>query len=228
MPYIVIIIDELADLMDVGSSDIERLINRLARLARAVGIHLILATQRPDVKVITGQIKANIPTRIAFKVASIVDSKTILDYAGADKLLGFGDMLFKAIGESKPIRAQGCYVDESEIGSVCQFITDQIAPEYNEEILVDREEDLGKGAESGDEDLDGAGDDAEYWDEALQITLQEGRISASMLQRKLRIGYNRASRLVDLMEAKGIISGPNGARPREVIRADLYQSVEDL
>lgn len=227
MPYIVIVIDELADLMALGAVDLEKLINRLARLARAVGIHLILATQRPDVKVITGQIKANIPTRIAFKVPSIVDSKTILDHAGADKLLGYGDMLFKAIGESKPIRAQGCYVDEVEISTVVEAITTQLSPEYNDEILVDRDEDLAAGMESGDEDIDGLGDDAEYYDAALQIALQEGMISASMVQRKLRIGYNRAARIIDVLHTKGIIGGPNGAKPRELLRRDLYESIDD-
>lgn len=225
LPYIVIVIDELADLMALGAAELEKLINRLARLARAVGIHLVLATQRPDVKVITGQIKANIPTRIAFKVPSIVDSKTILDYSGAEKLLGFGDMLFKP-QDGKPIRAQGCFVDEAEISKVAQFITIQRTPEYMEEILADRE-DPAAGAETGDDDLDEAGDDAEYYDEALQIALQTGYVSASMIQRKLRIGYNRASRLIDLLEKKGIISGPNGSRPRDVIRRDLYESWEE-
>ncbi|MEO7994698.1 MAG: DNA translocase FtsK, partial [bacterium] len=131
-------------------------------------------------------------------------------------------------GESKPIRAQGCYVDENEIAAVLHHLTRQLEPEYDDAILADREEDLAKGMETGDAAIDALGEDAEYYDEALQITLQEGKISASMLQRKLRIGYNRAARLVDLMTDQGLISGPNGAKPREVLRSDLYTRVEDL
>ncbi|MFA5070392.1 MAG: DNA translocase FtsK [Patescibacteria group bacterium] len=209
MPYIILIIDELADLMSVASVEVESAIIRLAQMARAVGIHLVLATQRPSVNVITGLIKANITARIAFNVASAVDSRTILDSSGAEKLLGKGDMLFINSELSKPKRLQGSYVSDKEIERVVSFVHDQAKTEYNEEITEKLQESpLG----SSMEDL---GDDA-LMSQAKEVIARAGKASASLLQRRLRVGYARAARILDLMEKQHLIGPADGAKPREV------------
>ncbi|MGE4357564.1 MAG: DNA translocase FtsK [Candidatus Omnitrophota bacterium] len=216
MPYIVTVIDELADLMVVASREIEEAITRLAHLSRAVGIHLILATQRPSVDVITGVIKANFPARISFRVASKVDSRTVLDMNGADKLLGKGDMLFLRPGTSKPIRAQGSLVSDREIERVVEFLKKQSPPAYNEFLLKDAE----KKAFGLTRDKD------ELYEEAVKIVLETGQASASILQRRLRVGFTRAARLIDMMEEEGIVGPYRGAKPREILvnREDLEKS----
>ncbi len=221
MPYIVIVIDELADLMMIAARDVEALIVRLAQKARAVGIHLVLATQRPSVDVITGLIKANVPARIAFTVASQVDSRTILDQIGAEKLLGQGDMLLLTPSMSKPKRIQGAWVMEEEVGKITDHLRMQRAPEYDEEITKQPVQLGGKGGIVMD--LDGGGDDDMY-KEAVRVVVDSGKASASLLQRRLRVGYARAARLVETMEEQGIIGPADGARPREV----LISSLDDI
>lgn len=213
MPYIVIIIDELADLMAVSANEVEGLICRIAQMARAVGIHLIVATQRPSVDVITGLIKANIPTRIAFSVASNADSRTILDQGGAEKLLGKGDMLFLSAELSKPKRIQGVYISEKEVSGVTNFVKTQEKPEFNEEILK-------QNSRSGGSGEFGAPDD-DLFNDAAECVIQAGKASASLLQRRLRIGYARAARLLDLLEERGVVSQADGARPRDVLIDDI-------
>jgi len=210
MPYLVFIIDELADLMATSSSEVEGLIVRLAQMARAVGIHLILATQRPSVEVITGLIKANITSRIAFSVASLVDSRTILDMSGAEKLLGRGDMLYTSAELSKPKRLQGAFVADEEIKKIVDHLKKQGVPDYNEEIV--EKQPGGSSGASWDYDSDGD----ELMDEAKEAILQAGKASASLLQRRLKIGYARAARLLDLLEDQGLIGPVDGAKPREV------------
>lgn len=214
MPYIVFIIDELADFMMTAGKDMEAAIIRLAQMSRAIGIHLILATQRPSVDVITGLIKANVPTRIAFSVASLVDSKTILDSAGAEKLLGQGDMLFMSAEFSKPKRIQGAYLSDEEINDVVNYIKDKSgAAEYLEGI-TDRQK-VGGNAGVG---LDGNhGDEDELFEEAKELIVKAGKASTSMLQRRLSIGYGRAAKILDMLEEAGIIGPSNGAKPREVM-----------
>ncbi|MDG0871094.1 DNA translocase FtsK [Paenibacillus thiaminolyticus] len=207
LPYIVVIVDELADLMMVAANDVEDAICRLAQMARAAGIHLIIATQRPSVDVITGLIKANIPSRIAFGVSSQVDSRTILDSAGAEKLLGRGDMLFLPVGASKPVRVQGAFLSDQEVEAIVTYVSSQGEAEYNEELVPELDE---NGAAS-DEPVD------ELYDQALKIVLEAQQASASLLQRRMRIGYNRASRLIDYMHMQGIIGPHEGSRPREVL-----------
>jgi DNA segregation ATPase FtsK/SpoIIIE, S-DNA-T family len=209
MPRIVIVIDELADLMSQNKRDVESVIVRIAQMARAAGIHLILATQRPSVDVITGTIKANIPTRLAFAVASQVDSKTILDVAGADKLLGRGDMLISTPELSKPKRAQGAYVAESEIERVVSFLKEESEPDYNYQITE-------SGTGAGGVSLDPADSDT-LLDDAIEIAIDAGKVSTSFLQRRMKIGYSRAARIVDLMEKLGIVGPADGAKPREVL-----------
>lgn len=209
MPRIVIVIDELADLMSQSKRDVEAVIVRIAQMARAAGIHLILATQRPSVDVITGTIKANIPTRLAFAVASQVDSKTILDVGGADKLLGRGDMLISTPELSKPKRAQGAYVAESEIERVVAFLKEESEPDYNYQIT-----EAGNG--SGGVSLDPSDSDT-LLDDAIEIAVDAGKVSTSFLQRRMKIGYSRAARIVDLMEKLGIVGPADGAKPREVL-----------
>ncbi len=208
LPYIIVIIDELADLMLVASKEIESYIARLAQLSRAVGIHMILATQRPSVDVITGVIKANFPSRISFKVASKVDSRTVLDMNGADKLVGKGDMLFIPPGTSKPCRAQGTLVSDMEIEKVVAFIKNQKQPDYNQEILNSASK--GRGLKSkGMRDL--------LYDEAVNVIMQTGQASVSILQRRLGVGYTRAARLIDMMEEDGIVGSYQGSKPREIL-----------
>ncbi|MBU3189269.1 DNA translocase FtsK [Clostridium bowmanii] len=210
LPWIVIIIDELADLMTVCASDVEEYIGRLAQMARAAGMHLVIATQRPSVDVITGVIKANIPSRISFAVSSQIDSRTILDSAGAEKLLGKGDMLFYPVGEAKPVRIQGAFVSEEEIERVVDFIKSQKTElNYEKEIIDEIEGTLNNKQE--EEAID------ELLNEAIRIIVENDQASTSLLQRKLKIGYNRAARIIDQMEERGIISSRNGSKPREVL-----------
>ena len=209
LPYIVIIIDELADLMMTSGREVEDSITRLAQMARAVGIHLVLATQRPSVDVITGLIKANFPSRISFRVSSKVDSRTIIDTNGAEHLLGRGDMLFLPPGTSRLIRVHGAYIDESEIGRIVNHSKAQGKPEYNETITQSEEEALGL------EDTDGEHD--ELFEEALRICVEMKRASTSVLQRRLRIGYGRAAAILDIMEREGLIGQADGSRPRPVL-----------
>jgi DNA segregation ATPase FtsK/SpoIIIE, S-DNA-T family len=230
LPYLIIIIDELADLMMVDTNNVEESITRLAQMARAVGIHLILATQRPSVDVITGLIKANFPARISFRVASKVDSRTILDSNGSESLLGKGDMLYLPAGSARLHRIHGPLVSEDEITGVCDFWRQQAQAKYNEALLeAPKEEDTGKmsgsgGSKGGAESIGEAGgggddiDDALYQD-AVRICCEMGRASTSTLQRRLRIGYGRAAHLIDLMEKDGIVGPPDGTRPREVLKS---------
>ncbi|HKV55142.1 MAG TPA: FtsK/SpoIIIE domain-containing protein, partial [Candidatus Binataceae bacterium] len=212
LPKIVIVIDELADLLLSEGKSVERDITRLAQKARAAGIHLILATQRPSVDVITGLIKANLPARISLQVTSRVDSRTILDSIGAERLLGAGDMLFMPPGTAKLRRLHGPFVSETEIRKVCDFLCAQGEPDYHMEIL--------ETAQPGDGDPSGADERDELYDEALRIVLETGQASISMIQRRLRIGYNRSARMVEQMEREGIVTPPDGARPREVRMRD--------
>lgn len=221
MPFIVIVIDEMSDLMMVAKADVEDAILRLAQKARACGIHLVLATQRPSVDVITGIVKANIPSRIAFAVSSQTDSRTILDLGGAEKLLGKGDMLFYPIGANKPLRVQGAFVSDAELNRVTDFVKEQGIPvEYSEEVTSvalpsdSQKEDRPQGAEG--EAAAGEAETDELLDEAIRLVLDLGQASSSMLQRRFRIGYNRAARLVDAMEELGIVGPAVGSKPREL------------
>jgi S-DNA-T family DNA segregation ATPase FtsK/SpoIIIE len=218
MPYIVIVIDELADLMMMAARDVEALIVRIAQKARAVGIHLVLATQRPSVDVITGLIKANIPARIAFTVASQIDSRTIIDGAGAEKLLGMGDMLFSTADMPKPKRVQGALITGEETQKVTDFLRMQRPPQYDDEVVSQPVQlngksgvvaDYGPGAhDSGEDDM---------WEDAVRVVIENKKASTSLLQRRLRIGYGRASRLIDQMEEQGIVGSASGAKPRDVL-----------
>ncbi len=213
LPYIVVIIDEFADLMATSGKELENIVARLTAMSRAVGIHLVLATQRPSVNVITGLIKANIPTRIAFMVASRTDSNIIIDTVGAEKLLGRGDMLYASAVDPAPIRIQGTFVSDQEVENVVTAVKDYGEPDYiDEEIFVEDEEDEAR-------DLFGEpmSDDDPLYDQALEIVVQSGKASASYIQRRLKIGYNRAARLVEEMEERGIVGPANGSKPREVI-----------
>ncbi len=227
MPYIVIVIDELADLMMVAARDVEALIVRLAQKARAVGIHLVLATQRPSVDVITGLIKANVPARIAFTVASQVDSRTILDQVGAEKLLGQGDMLIKTAEMPKPRRIQGAWVMDEEVTKITHHLRMQSAPQYNDEVVSQPVQLNGKGGVVMDFDHEG-GDD--MYKDALRVVVESGKASTSLLQRRLRIGYARAARIIEEMEEQGVIGAADGSRPREVLISsldDIYGNDDD-
>lgn len=217
MPYVVIVIDELSDLMMVAARDVEALIVRIAQKARAVGIHLVLATQRPSVDVITGLIKANVPARIAFTVASQVDSRTILDQIGAEKLLGQGDMLMKTASMPKPRRIQGAWVMDQEVMKITDHLRMQSAPQYNDEIVSQPVHLNGKGGVVMDFDNEG-GDD--MFKDAVRVVVENRKASTSFLQRKLRVGYSRAARIMEEMEEQGIIGPADGARPREVLITD--------
>ncbi|SFD69597.1 DNA segregation ATPase FtsK/SpoIIIE, S-DNA-T family [Paenibacillus catalpae] len=215
LPYIVVIVDELADLMMVASNDVEDSIARLAQMARAAGIHLIIATQRPSVDVITGVIKANIPSRIAFGVSSQVDSRTILDMVGAEKLLGRGDMLYLPVGMSKPIRVQGAFLSDQEVEALVEYARGQAEAEYKEDLVPEVEEESADPEEIVDE----------LYDQAVQIVLEAKQASVSLLQRRMRVGYTRAARLVDQMEARGIVGPYEGSKPREVLMSmEQYQA----
>lgn len=204
LPYIVVIVDELADLMMVASSDVEDSITRLAQMARAAGIHLIIATQRPSVDVITGVIKANIPSRIAFAVSSAIDSRTILDMGGAERLLGRGDMLFLPAGATKPTRVQGAFLSDGEVEAIVDFVIEQQKAQYQEEMIPTEEPEI---VEETDE----------LFDEAVQLVVSMQTASVSMLQRRFRIGYSRAARIVDQMEQRGIVGPSEGSKPRQVL-----------
>lgn len=213
LPYIVVIIDEFADLMATTGRELEDTLARLAAMSRAVGIHLVLATQRPSIDVITGIIKANIPSRIAFMVASKTDSRIIIDRIGAEKLLGKGDMLFSGAVDPFPIRMQGAFVSEEEVELVVDYVKTLGAPDYiDEDIFFDDEEEGGEAGLFGD-------DEDPLYERALEIVMQQGKASASYLQRRLKIGYNRAARLVEIMEDRGIVGPSQGSKPRELIRA---------
>ena len=218
MPRIVIIIDELADLMMTAPKEVEDSINRIAAKARAAGIHLLIATQRPSVNVVTGVIKANIPTRIAFAVSSHIDSGTILDCAGAEKLLGRGDMLFRPVGANKPNRIQGCFVSDEEVERVVEFVKSGGKANYDDNVLleIERQAAIEKQQRTGVVE-EGANDDDPVLDEAIKVVVELGQASTSLLQRKLKLGYARAARIIDQMEERGIIGGYEGAKPRQVL-----------
>lgn len=220
MPYIVIVIDEMADLMMVAKRDVEALIVRIAQKARAVGIHLVLATQRPSVDVITGLIKANVPARIAFTVASQIDSMTILDQAGAEKLLGQGDMLLKTVTMPKPKRIQGAWVTDEEVGKITDHLRMQSAPQYNDEIISQPVQLNGKGGVVM-ADMDGGSGGDDMFRDAVRAVIEGRKASTSYLQRRLRIGYSRAARIIEEMEEQGIIGPADGSRPREVLISSL-------
>ena len=234
MPQIVIIVDELADLMMVASNDVEEAICRLAQLARAAGIHLVIATQRPSVNVITGLIKANMPSRIAFSVTSGTDSRTILDMNGAEKLLGKGDMLFHPQGAPKPIRVQGAFVSDKEVSDVVEFIKEQNeTASYNEEIVqkVDSMQASSGGTTVSISDADAQDDGRDaYFDEAAQIIVDKEKASIGMLQRYLKVGFNRAARIMDQLEEAGIVGPEEGTKPRKVLMTseELQAVKEDL
>jgi S-DNA-T family DNA segregation ATPase FtsK/SpoIIIE len=216
LPFIVVVIDELADLMMVAGNEVEESIGRLAQMARAVGIHLILATQRPSVDVITGLIKANLPARISFRLSSKTDSRTILDSNGAEQLLGRGDMLYLPPASSRLIRLHGPYISEQETARLASFLRKQGRPEYNEAITADE-----KPIDAIEFDKD------DLYDEAARIVVSTGQASISYLQRRLRIGFSRAARLVDMMEAEGLVSAAIGGKPREVlVKKDYFDEVD--
>lgn len=214
MPFWVVIIDELADLMLVASKEVEDSIMRITQMARAAGIHLIVATQRPSTDVITGVVKANIPSRICFAVASQIDSRTALDMSGAEKLLGKGDMLYLPMGENTPTRIQGCYISDDEINRLIDYCSKQITVKYDEEIISSN---ASSNSASGSGNGDDGYDDPMY-NEIVEFAMQTGKISASLIQRKFRFGFNRAARMIDLLESRGIVGPQNGAKPREVIK----------
>jgi DNA segregation ATPase FtsK/SpoIIIE, S-DNA-T family len=222
LPYILILIDELADLMMLEGKNVEESVTRLAQMARAVGMHLVLATQRPSVDVITGLIKANFPARISFRVATRVDSRTILDVMGAEHLLGKGDMLFLPPGSSRLTRVHGAFVTETEITRVVDFWKNQAKPDYDQSYLIapPNEE------EAPSEDPGSDEQDAMY-EEAVRLVLQMGKASTSTLQRHLRLGYGRAARILDMMQRDGIIGPPDGSKPRDVLkRPDWLREAE--
>jgi len=223
MPYIVLIIDELADLMAVAAAEVEAAIIRLAQMARAVGIHLVLATQRPSVNIITGLIKANITTRIAFSVASNADSRTILDTSGAEKLLGRGDMLYTCPDLGKPKRLQGVFIRDNEIRGVIDYLKSKAEPCYIDEIT--QRPAFGTSPVPGFDF--GGGSDEELFNEAKEVILRAGKASASLLQRRLKIGYARAARLLDLLEEQGVIGPSDGAKPRDILIGDLGNNTDD-
>jgi len=231
LPQIVIIIDELADLMMVAAKDVEDAICRLAQMARAAGMHLVIATQRPSVDVITGIIKANIPSRIAFAVSSQVDSRTILDGAGAEKLLGKGDMLFYPSGAPKPIRVQGAFISDKEVENIVKFLKKDGETEYDEDILESIESSgEPEKAEAQNDDKD---DTDELLEDVIEMVIETGQASTSFIQRRFKVGYSRAGRIMDQMEQRGIISGFQGTKPREVLMSkerwqELKMAPEDL
>ena len=212
MPYIVVIIDELADLMLVASKEVEDSITRITQLARAAGIHLIVATQRPSTDVITGLIKNNIPSRIAFAVASQIDSRTILDQRGAERLLGKGDMLYFPMGESAPTRIQGSFINDDEIKRLIDFCKNQGTAKYDQTF-----ENVSQNTSSGSGNSATGGEDDDAYNDVVEFAIQTGKISASLIQRRFRFGYNRAARMMDLLEARGIVGPQNGSKPREVL-----------
>ena len=223
MPYWLVIIDELADLMLVASKEVEDSIMRITQMARAAGIHLIVATQRPSTDVITGVVKANIPSRISFAVASQIDSRTILDCGGAEKLLGKGDMLFKPMGQNNPTRIQGNFISDEEIEKVIGYVSKQCTVQYNSALT----EAPSSGGSSGAGGAAAGEDDDPLYNEIVDYCIQTGKVSASLLQRKFRLGYNRAARIVDILEERGIIGPQNGSKPREVLIKMKHEDEEE-
>ena len=225
LPYIVIIIDELADLMMTAPDDVEESVCRLMQKARAAGMHVIIGTQRPSVDVITGLIKANIPSRIAFTVASQVDSRTIIDRAGAESLIGRGDMLYMPVGASKPIRVQGAYVSEEDVEEIVTFIKKmncETEVKYADDVMEQIEKEaakcgMGNKKAAGGAAAEATGDDDPMLRDALQLAVNSGKISTSLIQRRLSLGYGRAAKLIDRMEQLGYVSAPDGQKPREVL-----------
>jgi S-DNA-T family DNA segregation ATPase FtsK/SpoIIIE len=219
LPYIVVIVDELADLMMVAPAEIETNVARLAQLARAAGIHLIIATQRPSVNVVTGIIKANLPSRIAFQVASQIDSRTIIDTKGAETLIGRGDMLFTPPGSSSILRAQGAFVADEEMQAIVDYLKENNDPPIYAQAVQQHIDRTAREEDDDDEadDDDEMGDDDELYQQALEVLKSTRRASTSMLQRRLRIGYNRAARIMEIMEEKGIVGPENGSSPREIL-----------
>ncbi len=232
MPRLVIIIDELADLMLTCKREVEEQICRIAQLARAAGIHLVVATQRPSVDVITGLIKANIPSRIAFKVSSFIDSRTILDKNGAEQLLGWGDMLYQPMGEFTPLRVQGCFLSDDEVNTVTDFIRAHSTPDYDPQVVEQLsriENDSGMPAPDMAETVDDGSGDGDLLNQCIEMALQDGQVSTSLIQRRMKIGYARAGRLVDEMEKRGIISAKDGAKPRVcLITREEYEKMRDM
>ena len=212
MPYIVVIIDELADLMLVASKEVQDSIMRITQMARAAGIHLIVATQRPSTDIITGVIKNNIPSRIAFSVSSAIDSRTILDSSGAESLLGKGDMLYLPMGESHTTRIQGCFISDNEINKLIEYCKTQSNAKYDETFTNEDNHSSSSGSANSD-----SGDDDPMYNEVVEFAIETGKISASLIQRRFRFGYNRAARMIDLLEARGIVGPQNGSKPREVL-----------
>ena len=215
LPLIVVIVDELADLMMTGGKEVEASLTRLAQMARAIGIHLILATQRPSVDVLTGLIKANFPCRISFRVASKIDSRTVIDMNGAEQLLGQGDMLFLSPLTARPVRVHGCLVTEKETERIASFLRSQGSPTYQEDVLEGQEE-----QEAILVDLEHLEDS--LYDDAARFVVETGRASTSLLQRRLRIGYGRAARLLDMMEHESLIGPPDGTKARQVLVPPSY------
>ena len=234
MPRIVIVIDELADLMMTCKKEVEERICRLAQLARAAGIHLVVATQRPSVDVITGLIKANIPSRIAFKVSSNVDSRTILDRNGAEQLLGYGDMLYMPMGEFTPIRVQGCFLTDDEVNGITDFIRQYSPANYDSGVLdeLDRLANMGNDGDEDDPDANSTVDeyssaDRDLFSQCVEMAVRDREVSTSLIQRRLKLGYARAGRLVDEMEQRGIISAKDGAKPRRcLISMEQYEAMK--
>jgi S-DNA-T family DNA segregation ATPase FtsK/SpoIIIE len=222
LPYILILIDELADLMMLERANVEECITRLAQMARAVGMHLVLATQRPSVDVITGLIKANFPSRISFRVATRVDSRTVLDSMGAEHLLGKGDMLYLPPGSSRLTRVHGAFVSEVETMRVVDFWKEQATPEYDQSFLMTPPN------EEGDEEEVFNGEQDPMYEDAIRVVLEMGKASTSTLQRRLRLGYGRAARILDMMHREGVIGPPDGSKPREVLkRPDWLKEVQE-
>ena len=211
MPYIVVIIDELADLMLVAAKEVEDSIMRITQMARAAGIHLIVATQRPSTDVITGVVKANIPSRISFAVSSGIDSRTILDCVGAEKLLGKGDMLYLPQGESVPIRIQGTFITEDETKDIVEYVCKQQKAKYDDSLTVSNE-DRGATTMMNKEDYE-----EPLYNDIVEFIVEQGKASTSLIQRRFRLGYNRAARCIDLLEDRGIVGPANGSKPREVL-----------
>ena len=216
LPYIVIVVDEMADLMLVAGKDVEAAIQRLAQMARAAGIHLIMSTQRPSVDVITGTIKANFPTRISFQVTSKIDSRTILGEQGAEQLLGMGDMLYMPAGQ-RPNRIHAPFVKDSEVEQIVEFLKTQREPEYVESVTEGELSDKSGGSAVFDNSSFGSGSDDDLYRQAVQIVQNDKKVSTSYVQRRLRIGYNRAATIVERMEQEGIITAPDHTGRREVI-----------
>jgi S-DNA-T family DNA segregation ATPase FtsK/SpoIIIE len=223
LPYVLIVIDELADLMMLERANVEESVTRLAQMARAVGMHLVLATQRPSVDVITGLIKANFPSRISFRVATRVDSRTVLDVMGAEHLLGKGDMLYLPPGSSRLTRVHGSFVSEAETNRVVDFWKQQAQPEYDQTFLI--------APPADEEEVDGELVDAEedpLYQDAVRVVCEMGKASTSTLQRRLRLGYGRAARILDMMQRDGIIGPPDGSRPRDVLkRPDWLEEIQN-